>query len=418
MTLAGFGDPVAWQDCHASLVDKVPRVMPPPSETSTVLHTITDLNIGGAELMLARFIDNLGVAAIRSSVLSLMPAGSVGPLVEQSGARVVSAGMTSQPRIADMGTVLGASRNPRPDLVHGWMYHGNLAGTLAARLSLQPRPVIWSIHHTVSDLALEKPSSQKLIRLLRLLSRIPVAISYCSYVAAQDHARLGFSTERATVIPNGTDCAVFKPDPAARARLRSLLGIPASRKIVGHAARYHPMKDQACLVRAMAEMLAGGQDIQCVFFGAGHADGPVRSLAGELGISDRVTTLGVREDMPALLPGLDVFALCSAWGEAFSLAVSEAMACGVPCVATTVGDTAWLIGDTGRVVKPRQPAALAAALTEILRVSEDARRSLGADARQRIISQFSLDLYTARHLDLYREAWAQHGAPQPRDEFA
>ena len=109
-------------------------------------------------------------------------------------------------------------------------------------------------------------------------------------------------------------------------------------------------------------MLAGGQDIQCVFFGAGHADGPVRSLAGELGISDRVTTLGAREDMPALLPGLDVFALCSAWGEAFSLAVSEAMACGGPCLVTTVGDTAWVIGTTGRVVPPRQPAALAAPL--------------------------------------------------------
>jgi glycosyltransferase involved in cell wall biosynthesis len=401
-----------------TVADEVFRPMPPRSESSTILHTITDLNIGGAELMLARFIGNLGDDDVRSSVLSLMPAREVGVLLEQSGARVLSAGMTSRPRIADMHALLAAARRPRPDLIHGWMYHGNLAATLASRLSLRPRPVIWSIHHTVSDLALEKRSSQRLIRLLRVLSGIPFAISYCSHVAAQDHARLGFASERATVIPNGTDCAVFKPDSNARARLRSLLRIPGRRKIIGHAARYHPMKDQACLVRAVADMLAGGHDIQCVFFGAGHADGPVRRLAAELGIGDRITTLGVREDMPELLPGLDVFALCSAWGEAFSLAVSEAMACGVPSVATTVGDTAWLIGTTGRVVPPRQPAALAAALAEILGLSDDARWSLGSAARQRIVSQFSLALYTERHRALYREAWAHKRATQPRDEFA
>ena len=382
-----------------------------------VLHAITDLNVGGAEYMLARFLERMSEHEYGHTVISLMPAGAIGPMIEAAGCGVTSAGMSNRLKPIDFVTLPRLARRVRPDLLHGWMYHGNLAATFISMLSPRPKPVVWSIHHTIADIAFEKRTSRRVFKLLALLSRTPAAISYCSRVAAADHERLGFATARAIVIPNGTNCRLFKPDPEAGKRLRSMLKIPAERLIVGHAARFHPMKDQTCLVRAVSRMVTDGLDVQCVFFGDGHVDGPVRAMANELGIGDRVTTVGVRDDLPVLLPGLDIFALCSAWGEAFSLAVSEAMACGVPAVVTDVGDTAWLVGKTGLAVPPRQPEALAAGLSEILRLSPESRQNLGRMARQRIATKFSLALYTERHRELYAEALARYPVRQRIREF-
>jgi glycosyltransferase involved in cell wall biosynthesis len=139
----------------------------------------------------------------------------------------------------------------------------------------------------------------------------------------------------------------------------------------------------------------------------------VRKAAREFGIDDRITTLGVRHDVRELLPGLDIFALSSAWGEAFSLAVGEAMACGVPAVVTAVGDSPWIVGSTGLVVPPKNADALTAAMVKLLQIGTDARRSLGERAQQRIVENFSLSLYAKRHLELYERALDTAPLPIP-----
>jgi glycosyltransferase involved in cell wall biosynthesis len=291
-----------------------------------------------------------------------------------------------------------------PDILHGWMYHGNVAATLGSALSLRKKPVIWSMHHTITRLSDESPFSRRLIHLSARLSRTTSAISYCSSVSAHDHEKLGFDPSRRVIIPNGTDCDQFRPSAKARDRLRAIIDVPPSRLIVGHVGRFHPMKDQITLVRAIKGTLAKGLDIQGVFIGDGHVDGPVRKAAREFGIDDRITTLGVRHDILDLLPGLDIFVLSSAWGEAFSLAVGEAMACGIPAVVTAVGDSPWIVGSTGLVVPPKNADALTAAMAKLLQMDPEARRSLGIRARQRIIENFSLPLYVKRHLELYERA--------------
>jgi glycosyltransferase involved in cell wall biosynthesis len=371
---------------------------------STVLHTITGLNVGGAEIMLARFIGKVDRDRYKSTVLSLLPPGLISARVAQTNSKIITIDMTERPRARDAIRLAQSVSRTAPDLLHGWMHHGNVAAMLGSMVGLNFPPVIWSVHHSIVNLANEKALTRRMLQLCAFLSARTFAISYCSRVAAEDHERLGFDPRRRVVIPNGIDCSEFRPAKDAGARLRKLLGIPAKRLIVGHVARAHPMKDQASLVRAIARVLSQGFDVQGLFVGDGHAQGPVRMAARECGIDDRITTLGVRDDIADLVPGLDVFVLSSAWGEAFSIAAGEAMASGVPVVVTKVGDCGWLVGATGLTIPPKDNDALTAAIAELLSLRPHERRALGERARQRVVDNFSLDLYVRRHLDLYEGA--------------
>ena len=128
--------------------------------------------------------------------------------------------------------------------------------------------------------------------------------------------------------------------------------------------------------------------------------------ARKMGIADRITILGVRDDVAELLPGLDACAQSSAWGEAFSLSLGEAMACGIPSVATDVGDTALLLGKEGFLVRPRDPDALALSILQIFALNAEERAALGLRSRQRVVDNFSLGHYVDRHLELYAEILA------------
>jgi glycosyltransferase involved in cell wall biosynthesis len=369
---------------------------------ASVLHTITGLNVGGAEVMLARFLGELDRNSFSSTVLSLLAPGPLGARIEQSNSKVISIGMANRPKPLDLVRLTKSVSRATPDLLHGWMYHGNLAASIGSLATFRFAPVIWSIHHTLEDISVEKRPTQRLIYILSWLSSHVDAICYCSQVAATQHERLGFSPKRRRIIPNGVDCDEFRPSEEARTKLSQLLGIPRERKIVGNVARDHPMKDHANLVRAIAELVRSGYDVQGVIIGVGEENDNISQVARDQGISSRISTFGTRLDIPTLVPGFDVFAL-SSWSEAFPLGIAEAMASGVPVVTTAVGDCPWIVGDTGKVVPPRDSKALAAALAEMLELSGEARRDLGMRARHRVIDNFSLSQYVRRHVELYEE---------------
>ena len=367
-----------------------------------LLHTITGLNIGGAEVMLARFLEKFEDERYASSVLSLLPFGALRTQIAETMADVYSIGMSRNPWPSDLYQLARLVGRVEPDIIHGWMYHGNLAATLGSIVGRAFAPIIWSVHHSVADLDNELPATRRLIRLCSRISPGTSAIVYCSSVAAAQHEALGFDPRRTVVIPNGIDCSQFRIDASASAKLKKRLVIPAERIIIGHVSRYHPMKDQTRLVQAIAQLVSGGYDVQGVFVGAGHSQGEVRKAAREFGIDERITTRETRRDIVDFIAGFDLCALSSAWGESFSLATAEAMSCGVPAVVTDVGDCPFLVGETGIVVPPRDTEALAAGLATLLDLGRDGRRRLGALARQRVKEHFSLARYVQRHLDLYQ----------------
>jgi glycosyltransferase involved in cell wall biosynthesis len=171
-------------------------------------------------------------------------------------------------------------------------------------------------------------------------------------------------------------------------------------------ARVDPMKDHAAFLAAATELVAGGSAAAFALIGAG-----TERLDIPPALADRLHALGERDDVAELLPALDLMALPSAYGEGFPNAVGEAMACGVPCVASAVGDAAAIIADTGAIVPPRDPRALAAAIAELLSRGPDGLAVLGAAARQRVVLRYSLAAVVERYQRIYEEVAADSPAP-------
>ena len=377
----------------------------------SVLNPITGLNIGGAELMLTRFAKSLLPTAFEPEVLSLMSPGPVAELLVEQGTPFRTLSMSeSRVSLRAIGRLRRAVGTANADILHGWMYHGNVAASLGALMDRR-QPVVWSIHHSVDDITAEKRTTRWLIRLLAKWSKSVAAISYCSRVSATQHEALGFDPSKRVIIPNGIDCTVFRPNEGARSELRRRFGIPGDRLVIGNVARAHPMKNHEGFVRTLALLLGDGLDVHGLIIGHGHEHGPARRMAVELGIADRLTTPGPLNDIQALLPGLDAFMLSSAWGEAFPLSVAEAMACGVPAAVTAVGDCDWLVGDPNLTSTPRDVMAQAMVLRRIFALQPDERRQLGLEGRRRVTENFSLLKYTENHLRIY-EAAVMDGRPR------
>lgn len=372
-----------------------------------VLHFITGLGFGGAQVMLYRYLRGLGSARKQHRVVSLLPPEHFSREIENLGVHVDSIHLPpGRITLAGLRGMRRLVKDMQPDIIHGWMYHGSFAASIANyRLGPASR-VIWSVHHSLHDLNAERRNTRILLKLLAPLSRSAGAITYCAAQSQSQHRELGFSAKCDCVIPNGTDIAEFSADPQARNRLNSLAGIPKGRILLGNINRNHPMKDQVSLVKATAILRDKGHDVHVILIGAGHQNSAAAGLASELGLKERFSHLPARDDIPQMVPALDVFVLSSAWGEAFPLSVGEAMAAEVPAVVTDVGDSGWLVGEAGIVVPPKDPEALAAGVEKILRLSGDERRLLGQKARQRIENLFSLDAYIHAHSDLYTRAAA------------
>ena len=197
----------------------------------------------------------------------------------------------------------------------------------------------------------------------------------------------GMAPDRLVVIDNLIDTQAFAPDPAAGTRLRTAWGIPETAPLIGMAARLDPMKGHRTFLDAAKRLLAVRPDTRFVLIGSGPAPyaAALRQAAGQLGLDTALHWAGECADMRAAYNALDLATLSSDEGEGFPNAVAEAMACGVPVVATAVGDTARIVGDTGLVVPPGDPQRLADAWTRLLGAD---LQNLGEAARTRILGEF------------------------------
>lgn len=373
-----------------------------------VMHVITGLTTGGAETMLLKLL-SAASGSMEHVVVSLGDEGTIGPRISALGVPVHCLGLKRYaPNPFRALSVLPLARRIAPQLIQGWMYHGNLMASLAA-VALQKNalrrkpPVLWNIRQTVYDLRRERWLTARLIRLGARLSASPAAIIYNSQTSASQHEGLGYRAEKRVIIPNGFDCQLLRPDEAARKAVRAELGITDDTVLVGLVARYHPMKDHLGFLKAAAMVVRSHRQTRFVLAGAGVSSKQPELVEAiqqnELG--DRVILLGERSDIPRLNNAFDIGCSASAWGEGFSNSIGEAMACGVPCAVTNVGDSAYIVADSGFVAPPRDPEALANAIARLIDVGRSGRQQLGAKARQRVETQFSLPAIVQSYENLY-----------------
>jgi glycosyltransferase involved in cell wall biosynthesis len=284
------------------------------------------------------------------------------------------------------------------------MYHGNLAAWLAARQQT-PRPrLIWNIRQTLYGLHLEGRLTRWIIRLGARLSTDPERIIYNSIVSSQQHEAAGYAGNGRMVIPNGFDLTAYLPDPAARFTVRKEFGLAADTLLIGHVARQHPMKGHTSVLKAASLVVARYPDARFLLIGLNVSkDNPgLMAEIDALNLRKNVLLAGERKDMPRLVAAMDLAVSASEWGEGFPNVIGEAMATGVPCVVTNVGDSASIVGDCGLVVPPGEAAALAAAICELLATEPERRQQIGQDARARVREKFSIERVGRMYLDLYQ----------------
>ena len=368
---------------------------------------ITGLDTGGAEMMLCKLLSATR-EHLEHQVVSLQAPGTVAGAIARLGIPIHSLGIRrSLPNPLRTLLVVGTARRFRPDVIQGWMYHGNLVATLAAA-ALPKRPMLaWNIRQTLYDLAYERPLTATAVRIGALVSSVPDRIVYNSSLSRQQHEAFGYRREKGETIGNGFDCEVFHPDEDARQTVRRELGVANDVVLIGLVARYHPMKDHANFLRAAAQVAAQEPKTAFVLMGEGtnEKQAALTRLISEMGLGDRVHLLGERTDVARVTAALDIACSASAWGEGFSNTVAEAMATGVPAVVTDIGDNPLVVGATGVVVPARDPTALATAVTALVR-DKELRLRLGEAARQRIQREFSLAAIARKYVDVYTGAVA------------
>lgn len=365
-----------------------------------VLHVINGLETGGAEVMLLKLVQGMDGSRFTNAVVSMRGMGNIGPRIAQLGIPVFDLQMRGITDIAGLLSLRRIVREWQPDLIHGWMYNANMASLLAARCFGKAK-LCWSVHASYLDLGLYQRGFRILFRCLRTLSGSPDAVLVVSHASRRWHEAIGYQPKRWLYIPIGVDPAKFRPDSAARAKVRSELGIPNDAPVVGFVANYMPEKDHRNFLAAVAVLQKRLPKVHAVIAGRGVDSNPdLLRLAAEFGIGSGLHLLGYQNDVAAVMNGFDVFSL-SSYSESCPNVLLEAMACGIPCVTTDVGDAAYLVGDTGAVVPPRDPEALAAACMSLLQ--QEGRLLLGRSARERVQQVFSVHSVVRQYESSYTE---------------
>lgn len=378
-----------------------------------IMHLITNLEGGGTENVLYKLLANIDNSAFQSQVVSMMNNGPTGSKIQARGIPVRTLGMKRNPGdLAAAVRLLRIIRQDQPDIVQTWLYHADLFGGLTAKMA-RLKPIIWNIRHSNLDPKHDKRTSIWTVKVCSYLSYyVPFHIVACSESSKRIHASYGYDTGRMTVIHNGFELDRFKPDRAARIKLRQELRIPEQASVIGMVARYHPQKDHHNFVQA-ANILVNGTidertqvDPNSLHFllcgeDVSYDNEELVGWIEQYGLSDHFSLLGQRDDIPQMTAALDIASLSSKYGEGFSNVIGEAMACGVPCAVTDIGDSALIVGDSGQVVPSGNPQALATAWQNLLELSIEGRIQLGVAARARVVSHFSLESMVRRYQNLY-----------------
>lgn len=381
--------------------------------TATIVHLISGLTSGGAETMLFRLLSGIDRRRFRSVVVSLTPGGALADQIQELGIPVHNLGMRrGQPTFRALRDLVQLLRHRRPQLLQTWLYHADLLGTLAAPLARVPL-LAWNIRSSDMDLSHYRRLSRLTRAACARLSARPQVVIVNSETGRRYHQQLGYHPREWAYIPNGINLDEFAPNPTHRAAVRAELGLAPETPLIGLIARRDPMKDHATFFQAAALLSTTRPDANFLLAGRGitPSDPTLARLLAATGLTDRAHLLGERRDIPRLTAALDLATTSSAYGEGFPNVIGEAMACAVPCAATAVGDSARLIGDTGPIVPPRDPAALATAWSTLLALPPLAHTALGHRARQRIIDNYSLDTIIHRYEHLYARLLATTSPP-------
>jgi glycosyltransferase involved in cell wall biosynthesis len=369
-----------------------------------LVHLITGLNTGGAEMMLYKLLSQIDREKFDIKVISLTDVGPVGEKIKKLEIPVIGLGMKrGVPNPFFLFKLARILKREKPDILQTWMYHADLMGLLAGKLVGVPN-IVWGIHHSNLSPELNKKLTIKVAEICAMLSKYTDKIICCSESSLKVHSKIGYSLEKMTIIPNGFDIKKFSPIHTANKQLKCQLSIPENSYLIGLVARWDPLKDHYNFIQAARIVANHIPNVHFVLCGDNITpeNETLISWIKNVNLEKSFHLLGRREDIHKIMPAFDLLILSSK-GEAFPNVLGEAMACEVPCVTTDVGDSAYIVGDTGLVVPPENPQLLGEAILTFLKYPEGHRKKLGQLARERVENYFSLDLIVRKYENVYLE---------------
>ena len=368
-----------------------------------IVHLISGLEIGGAETMLAKLVTRMDRVRFHNIVVCMLPEGPLSEPILAAGISVYSLGMRRGiPSPLALIRLYRLLQRERPDVLQTWLYHADLLGFVAGKLAGVPK-LIWNLRCSNMEIYHYSHLSAWTIKICAYLSIYPYTVIVNSHSGKEIHECMGYQPKRWDIIPNGFDLEYFRPDPQAIIKVRQDLGVSENTFFIGLAARFDPMKDHATFLHAAGLLAQNYPDVHFLLCGdqVTWENREITALVEEYHLTASVHLLGQRHDVPHLMAALDIVS-SSSCGEGFPNVVGEAMACGVPCAVTDVGDSAIIVGNTGKVVPPKNPGALALAWKELIEIGKDKRQKLGYDARLRINKKFSLPAIVKQYEELYK----------------
>jgi len=356
-----------------------------------IVFLTRSLNYGGAERQLVALAKGLKHRG-HTVVIAVFYSG--GPLEE--GLR--EAGVTVRPlnkkgRWDTFGFLLrliNLVKQEMPDALHGYLCVPNILATLISPLFPGLR-IAWGVRASNMDLKRYDWTRKALYGLECWLARFADLIVVNSQAGMRYAIANGFPESKMIVISNGIDTDCFRADKDLRQQVRTELGVAANQKLIGIIGRLDPMKGHATFLKAAAMLTEQHKDLLFLCVGNGTEDyrDKMINVSKEFGLTEHMIWSKARSDMPAVYNAMDIIVSASSYGEGFSNVIGEAMACGVPCVVTDVGDSAFIVGDGGEVVPPSNAEALKAAIARLAdKIGAGHCDHFGN--RQRIVDQFSV----------------------------
>lgn len=375
-----------------------------------VTHIITGLSIGGAEKVLLRLLDTMDREGFDNRVISLTDLGPLSDGMRATGAHVSAMQfLKGRSNLAPLARLRAELRLQKPDLVQTWMYHADLIGGVMARASINA-PVVWNLRQSTLDPRHSKKSTINTSKACAYLSsRVPHTIVCGSQAACEVHSKLGYDASKMLILRNGFNTQKYVPLADQRSAFRAQLNLPDDAILIGNPSRYDPQKDHQTFLQAatrVADEVANAHFVLCGDQITAQNDELMAALT-KLGLCERVHLLGSLDAIIPYYAALDMLVLSSAYGEGAPNVLGEAMSMEIPCIATDIGDSADIVGDTGFIVPPREADALARAMVNLAQ-DPGARRARGQAARTRIEHFFPLATMVDRYEELYRRVYSQH----------
>lgn len=357
---------------------------------------------------------------VKTQVVCLAPGAVPAAVLRQSGVPVHDVALSRKRfSFGGFGELLKTAKAFKPDVIHAWGYTAQIVANAVRKRCDRKIKVVWTVGSTTPLPRGAGMIDRRKVKYAAKAAPTADRIVYASQAGAAQHRRVGFPDGEHLIVPAGIDATRFKPDPAARRKIREQLHLGAEAFVIGMVAPFQPEYDHPTFLKAIGELIKSNPHISVVLAGHGVQKGnaPLMALVGGGPLGARVQLLGEWSDLASLFNACDV--VCSsALNDSGRMTLVTAMLCGVPCVATGLGAQGEVIGHHGVAIESGSAPAFVKGIQRVLQLTPEKRAAMAQGARKHALQNYvyvrSLQKYLQLYYDLIgRQSLVSQEMPTP-----